>query len=228
MPRAIRLKEFPKSTEIVNTPPDRYIAARDSSLLQQPYKIQTDENGFILPEPTGNLNSPKVIVLGDSVVEGMFSRPEDRLCSRLQQIVEREHGINVNVLNGGYSGATALHSFNTFLNKIVPLRPAAVLLMTGMVDFDVALIKNSFWSRDCWITPIIEIGVENQWRDPERTNEPSFQDQSRLMAMFSAASQIFEIPVWFATLPHRQIFVGEYVEKAFKSSRSLRPRSCSA
>src|SRR5580704_18039717 len=160
MPRAIRLKEFPKSTEIVNTPPDWYVSARDSSLLRQPYKISTDENGFILPEPPSKPNCPAVIFLGDSVLEGMFSLPEDRICSQLQQILAKEKSIDVTVLNGGYSGATILHSFNTFMNKIIPLQPAAVVLMTGMVDFDCSLFKASFWSKDCWIEPIIEMSKD--------------------------------------------------------------------
>ena len=92
MPRSIRLKEFSKSNVTTNTPPDWYIAARDSSLVQQPYKIKTDENGFILSEPAGNPNYPKIIFLGDSVLEGMFSLPEDRLCSRLQNILAKEIG----------------------------------------------------------------------------------------------------------------------------------------
>ena len=216
MPRAIRLKEFPISTEIVNTPPDWYVAARDSSLLQQQYNIKTDENGFILPEPPSGPNCPTVIFLGDSVVESMFARPEDRLCSRLQRVLAREEGLEVAVLNGGYSGATVLHSFNTFMNKIIPIRPVAVILMTGMVDCDVALVKASFWSRDCCFEPIIEMGKNSQWRDPHRRNEPCFEDQSQLIAMFSAASRIFKLPVWYATLPHRQVFAGAYVEKAFE------------
>jgi hypothetical protein len=215
MPRMIRLKEFPQSTEIVNTPPDWYVTARDSSLVQQQYKIETDENGFVLPQPTSKRNCHTVILLGDSVVEGMFARPEDRICSRLQAILAREEGIDVAVLNGGYSGATVLHSFNTFMNKVIPLRPVAVVLMTGMVDCDVAMMKASFWSRDCWIEPIIEIGRENQWRDSDWRSEPSFADQLRLMAMFSTASRVFEVPVWYATLPHRQVFEGEYVGKTF-------------
>ena len=221
MPRAIRLKEFPKSMEIVNTPPDWYVAARDSSLLQQPYKIKTDENGFILPEPPSKPDCPTVIFLGDSVLEGMFSLPEDRICSRLQRILAEEKGIDVAILNAGYSGATILHSFNTFMNKIIPLRPAAVVLMTGMVDFDVALFKASFWSKDCWIEPIIEIGKDNNVRDPNKISAPSYENQSRLMAMFSAASRIFKVPVWYATLPHRQVFSGEYVSKTFKDRNAF-------
>ena len=36
--RAIRLKEFPKSTEITHTPPEWYLAACNPSLVKQPYK----------------------------------------------------------------------------------------------------------------------------------------------------------------------------------------------
>jgi len=124
-------------------------------------KIATDQNGFILPEPASKPGCPTVIFLGDSVIEGMFARPETRLCSRLQDILSNEEGVHVAVLNAGYDGATILHSLNTFLNKIVPLRPVAVVLMTGMVGFDVALLKASFWSRDCWVEPTIDLDEIN-------------------------------------------------------------------
>jgi predicted O-methyltransferase YrrM len=215
--RAIRLKEFPRSIEITKTPPDWYVAACDSSLVEQPFKIVTDENGFILPQPLSRPGWPTVIFLGDSVIEGMFAPPQTRLCSRLQDILGNEEGVHVAVLNAGYGGATVLHSFNTFMNKIIPLHPAAVVLMTGMVDVDVALLKASFWSRDCWIEPIIDLDETNQWRDPDLQSEPSYDNQSRLIMMFAMASRTFEVPLWFATTPHRQVFEGEYVAKAFKS-----------
>ncbi|SED81568.1 GDSL-like Lipase/Acylhydrolase family protein [Rhizobiales bacterium GAS188] len=216
MPRTIRLKEFPKSTEISNVPPDWYVNAGDSSLTKQEYKATTDENGFVLPEPVNSKDCPRIIFLGDSVIEGMYARPENRVCSQIQNILKRESGVEVSVLNAGYSGATVLHSFNTFMNKIIPLRPAAVILMTGMVDYDVALVKASFWSRDCWIEPIVDLDQRNQWRDPDKRSEPSFDDQSRMLAMFSAASRIFDLPLWYATIPHRQVYHGEYVAKTFK------------
>jgi lysophospholipase L1-like esterase len=162
-------------------------------------------------------NCPTVIFLGDSVIEGMFARPETRICSRLQDILGNEEDVHVAVLNAGYSGATVLHSFNTFTNKIIPIRPAAVVLMTGMVDVDVALLKASFWSRDCWIEPIVDLNEKNQWRDPDRRTARSFDDQWRLITMFAGASRTFDVPVWFATAPHRQVFEGEYVAKTSKS-----------
>src|SRR5205823_6898550 len=111
--RAIRLKEFPKSAELSHTPPDWYLAVSTPSLVKQPYKIATDENGFILPEPVSKPGCPAVIFLGDSVVESMYAHPQTRFCSRLQDILGKEEGTYVALLNAGYSGATVLHSFNT-------------------------------------------------------------------------------------------------------------------
>lgn len=216
MSRAIRLKEFPRSVEIINTPPEWYVEARDSSLIRQDYKIQTDENGFIKSDPDNNLDAPRLVFLGDSAIEGMYVIPEARMCSKLQSILKKEYGVEVRVLNGGYSGATALHSFNTFINKVIPLRPAAVILMTGMIDASVALKQASFWSQDCWIEPIIDLRRVNTWRDNNERNSPSFDDQIKLLMIFSAASRIFETPLWLATVPHRQLYHGEYVAKAFK------------
>ena len=51
----------------------------------------------------------------------------------------------------------------------------------------------------------------------ERRADLSFDDQRRLLIMFATASRVFKVPVWFATLPHRQVFDGEYIAKAFKS-----------
>jgi hypothetical protein len=83
------------------------------------------------------------------------------------------------------------------------------------------LVKPTFWSKHCWIEAIIEIDKDNTWRDPNKTSELSFENQSRAMATFSAARQIFEAPVWHATLPHRQVFSGEYVNKAFKDRNAF-------
>ena len=214
--RYVRLKEFPPSSEVFNTPTADYLAARDSTLVPATYKITTDADGFILPASGGAAHGRRIIILGDSVVEGMFANPEDRFCSRLEEKLRAELGEAITVLNAGYSGATSLHSFNVFLNKIIPLKPDAVILMTGIVDVDVAHLEKSFWSRDCWIEPIIDVGVANSWRDGQTRPAPSFDDRERMLAMFTRASELFGVPLWYATVPHRQEFSGEYVAKAFK------------
>ncbi len=123
MRRAVRLKEFPPSSVIHNTPPDWYLLAKDSTLVNREYVIRTDQNGFILSGPNVKSAEIQVIVLGDSVVEGMYVDEGARMCSCLESSLSGAVGTPIQVLNGGYSGATTLHLFNTFLNKVVPLKP---------------------------------------------------------------------------------------------------------
>ena len=155
------------------------------------------------------------MVIGDSVVESMYVEPDHRFCSRLEDILCDELGLEITVLNGGYGGTTILHSLNVFLNKLIPLRPAAVILMTGIVDVDVAYLKASYWSHDCWVEPIVDATATNTWRDSERLPCPSFDDRTKMLTMFATAGRLFNIPMGYATVPHRQVFSGEYVQKAF-------------
>jgi GR25 family glycosyltransferase involved in LPS biosynthesis len=126
-------------------------------------------------------------------------------------------GLDITVLNGGCGGATILHSLNVFLNKLIPIKPVAVILMTGIVDVDVAYLKASYWSHDCWVEPIVDTSTTNTWRDNERLPCPSFDDRMKMLNILAAAGKLFDIPIWYATVPHRQVFGGEYVQKAFSN-----------
>jgi GR25 family glycosyltransferase involved in LPS biosynthesis/lysophospholipase L1-like esterase len=214
--RYIRLKEFPPSGEFSNTPAPNYVAAQDSSFRAETYKLSTDANGFIrshvqVPETAG-----KIIVLGDSVVESMFLHPQERFCSRLQDLLRDGAGLDVEVLNAGYSGATALHSLNVFLNKIVPLRPAAVVFMSGIVDVDAATMTRSFWNKDAWLEPIVTAGEGNKAREKDFLGFAAFEDRERLLTLLAQAADSFGVQLYFATVAHRQVFEGEYVAKAFR------------
>ncbi|WP_222597480.1 hypothetical protein, partial [Neisseria gonorrhoeae] len=113
-----------------------------------------------------------------------------------------ENAVDVIVRNGGYSGATTLHMLNLFLNKIIPLKPDVVILMTGIVDVDVANLESSFWSRDCWLEPIVDLNANNSWRDQNLLSAPNVADRRRLLDLFSLAARSFGIELWFATIPH--------------------------
>jgi Glycosyltransferase family 25 (LPS biosynthesis protein) len=219
MRRAIRLKEFTPSSVIRHTPPDWYIQSKDSTLEKKECLIRTDEHGFILSGPTPVASSIRLVVLGDSVVEGMFVDENDRFCSRLETALSDLCDSPIQVLNSGYSGATSLHLYNMFVNKVIPLRPAAVILMSGIVDADVALRKAEYWSNDCWIEPIVDLDTNNTSRDNELRSRPDYSVREKILTMFQVASSLFDIPVWYATVPYRQISEGEYVQKAF-SNRS--------
>ena len=213
MPRAIRLQEFAPSSIIRYTPPDWYSA--DSSLERRQYLLRTDENGFILSGPEPVNSTKNLIILGDSTVEGMFLDEDARFCSKLEAQIVETLGISVRVLNGGYSGATSLHLYNTFINKIIPLHPIGVVLISGFVDTQVAMKKASFWTSDCWLEPIVNFDKQNITPDEDLLADPVYSDREKLLTMFQLASSLFEIPVWYATIPHRQVFQGDFVAKTF-------------
>jgi hypothetical protein len=216
MRRAIRLKEYPPGSVIRNIPPDWYLHAKDSTLETGEYIIRTDHNGFILAGEHYISSDTQIVVLGDSIVEAMYVAEHLRMCSCLEASLTRVVGVPVQVLNGGYSGATSLHLLNVFLNKVVPLKPVAVILMTSVLDADVAVRKGDYWNKDCWLEPLVDIDKHNTSRDNEFRSTPDFSSRPRLLSLFQTAGALFDIPVWFATAPHRQLFQGEYVEKTFK------------
>ncbi|WP_456734380.1 glycosyltransferase [Bradyrhizobium sp. USDA 3364] len=214
--RTIRLKEYPANISLSHTPSDEYVESRKHSLVRKPYLLETDAIGFIRGSKSPAVAAQSVIVLGDSVVEGMYLDPDDRFCAKLETILRSEKQLDVIVRNGGYSGATTLHMLNLFLNKIIPLKPDLVILMTGIVDVDVANLEASFWSRDCWLEPIIDLNTNNSWRDHNTLSTPTFEDRRRLLDIFSSVARSFGIELWFATVPHRQ---GEGADPAVERSR---------
>ena len=202
--RSIRLKEYPPNASLSFMPAEAYVAARGGSLERKAYRLETDAQGFIRGPGAFEPARHSVIVLGDSVVESMYLEPHERFPARLEFILRREQALDVRVRNGGYSGATSLHMLNVFLNKIVPMKPDLVILMIGIVDVDVANLAAGFWSRDCWIEPMVEPGATNSWRDAGLLAQPQFEDRRRLLDLFSAAARAFGIELWFATIPHQQ------------------------
>ncbi|MGY3698533.1 GR25 family glycosyltransferase involved in LPS biosynthesis/glycosyltransferase involved in cell wall biosynthesis/lysophospholipase L1-like esterase [Bradyrhizobium sp. USDA 3240] len=216
--RTIRLKEYPANVSLSHTPSDEYVESRKHTLVRKPYLMETDALGFIRGSQSPATAARTVIVLGDSVVEGMYLDPDDRFCAKLETILRSESALDVIVRNGGYSGATTLHMLNLFLNKIIPLKPDVVILMTGIVDVDVAGLEASFWSRDCWLEPIVDLNTNNSWRDQNLLSVPSVADRRRLLDLFSLAARSFGIELWFATIPHLR---GERIDPAVARTRAL-------
>ncbi len=217
MRRAIRLKEYTPSSVIRNIPPEWYLRAKDSTLENREYLLRTDPNGFILSGPNYDTSDLQIVVLGDSIVEAMYVDEHSRMCSHLETSLAELIGRPIQVLNGGYSGATSLHLFNVFLNKVVPLKPVAVLLMTSVLDADVAVRKGDYWNKDCWLEPLLDVDLHNTVRDNEFRPAPDYSSRPKLLSLFQTAGAQFDIPVWFATAPHRQLFQGEYIKKTFKN-----------
>jgi hypothetical protein len=211
--RTIRLKEFTPNSRLVHVPQDWYLAARDPVLQREEFVMHTDANGFI--KSSSHPTAPsQIIVLGDSVVEGMFVREPNRVCAELEALLRDRLGTAISVLNGGYSGATLLHTFNVMLNKVIPLRPQLVVIMSGFVDVDVGKLSCSFWSQDCWLEPIVDLHTPNTKRDTSYREAADYADRERLGRLLIETGRLFDVPICFATVPHRIHYKGEYVRRS--------------
>lgn len=212
MSRAIRLKEYAPSTTSKFWPPDWYMNQVNETFIRKEFVIRTDNDGFIQPNAYCSKADEALIVLGDSVVEGMYMDECLRLCSILDKKINTGERRELRVLNAGYSGSTLLHMFNVFLNKIVPLRPTAVLVMAGIVDVDAVSKKDSFWSKDKWLEPIISLDSDNPFRDENFADKPHLSHRYALLELFHKTSSEFDIPIYFATVPHLQIYGSDWVK----------------
>lgn len=211
MSRAIRLKEYAPNATSKYYPPDWYINQVNKSFVRDEFVINTDRNGFIKPHAASEDRETNIVVLGDSVVEGMYMDENLRMCAVLDRIVNRLSDVDLRVLNGGYSGSTLLHIFNLLLNKIVPLRPTAIIVMTGIVDVDAVERKASFWTNDKWLEPIISLDCDNSTRDNIFTDDLHFRDRYAILALFKWVAAEFGLTIWFATIPHHQLYLGDWI-----------------
>ncbi|MGH1590371.1 SGNH/GDSL hydrolase family protein [Methylobacterium phyllosphaerae] len=205
------MKEFAPSTASKFWPPDWYMDQVNNSFVRKEFVINTDQNGFIKPHADCGECRNNLVVLGDSVVESMYMDESLRMCSALDRKINYISQDELRVLNAGYSGSTLLHMFNILLNKILPLRPTAILVMAGIVDVDAVARKASFWSKDKWLEPIISLDSDNPFRDNDNADEPRFQHRYAILALIHKLSLEFALPIYFATVPHLQIYEGEWV-----------------
>jgi len=199
----------------------------NDSFVRKEFVINTDRNGFIKPFADSEDRETNIVILGDSVVEGMYMDESLRMCAILDRLVNQQVDFGVRVLNAGYSGSTLLHIFNVLLNKVVPLRPTAVVVMTGIVDVDVVERKASFWTNDKWLEPIISLDQDNPSRDNDFTSSLHLRDRSAILSLFKAVGAEFNLPIWFATIPHHQIYRSEWIkarisEDDFRRTVSMR------
>lgn len=156
--RYIRLKEWGVLQDTSKTPQEEYLKGTDGSLAPAPYRLRTDASGFI---KTGNSISNSetkrnIIMLGGSFVESLFAPETERFPARVERLLN-EDGHTLQVLNGGYSGATLLHVYNIVLNKLVPLfkQTERILLFTSMSDNRPQIDADSYWIKHKMHSPIV-------------------------------------------------------------------------
>lgn len=192
--RHIRLKEWAPNTGFERAPTPAQMAGSDGTLDAGPFSFKTDTDGFIRSGAAPRAGQP-VVVIGDSVVECLFAHEG----SRMTDHAERE--ARVPVLNGGVSGTTTLHALHVLTAKVLPLRPALVVLMNGILDANTMRDPRGFWTDDKRLAPIQAQGQEG----PARRFDGAQAESQRLPIIEAMAllCDRFDIQFALATIPVR-------------------------
>ncbi|MGV0428317.1 SGNH/GDSL hydrolase family protein [Corynebacterium pyruviciproducens] len=206
--RQIRFKEWGVELETTKTPTDDYMRGTDGSVKQEPYLLRTDTEGFIL---TGNEfhnygGMRKVVLLGDSFVESLFCEEKQRFASILEAKFHSD-GSNLQVWNAGYSGATLLHIFDLFVNKIVPLLQYVekVVVFTGSSDQRTLGRARNYWTRDRTHSPIIDPRNFRHETESKQTTE----HLERLLGAFIDFARTYDTEICVVLTPFRFARFGE-------------------
>lgn len=192
--RAIRLKERSPLSQDVAIPAGEHLT-KAIGLEQKEYPWRAEKNGFIADQ--GWITQPefKIIFFGGSTTECLYVDEKDRLPAAVANLF-RSEGVRVNAYNGGVSGNNVLHSLDAFINKGIPLRPQAVVLMHNINDISIHLMQGGYWNDDSGKSLVIPLdqltatGVKGWLRDAKDTLIPrtyaAFRTMKRrLTSMFS-------------------------------------------
>lgn len=204
--RTIRLKESTPHSDRWRTPTKGYLDGTDGSLGEGPWRLRTDEHGFI---ETGNQTSPDwpgIVFLGDSFVESTFSPESDRFVSRVERHLNGE-GTNVRCLNGGYSGSTTLQLFNVLINKVIPLvgRGGTVVFFIPIAsDLPIYFRPHSYWYPTDRFAPLVP-----PFTPPAPDLPRGVAALESLLRLVISAAEEFDINLVLITSPHRHAERGQ-------------------
>ena len=187
MERSIVLREYPPATDAAPAPQADYLACCNDTLSAKPVRIRTDEHGFIVTGGSLDADLPCVLVLGDSVVENYWIDEHCRACAVLESILLSQ-GYAYRVLNGGTTGVNSLHAYNIYINKGIPLRPAALILMTGAIDAMSEVSGRSLW-KDA-LKPSSEV----------RYSQEAHLERDAVRRLFLSACRALNVPLIFTTI----------------------------
>ena len=191
--RHIRLKEWMPNIDRTFEPSEQYITACiPNALKKEGYRIRTNQDGLILPVNVKNNEEnlhKSSIILGDSIPECLYMHEEFRIES---QLAKRK---NRNYFNAAYSGATSVDILNTIINKIIPLHPEKICLISGV--YDSQIMNKGFFSIDSHISTISP--------QPHICNLQNFflKDREKILEVIVSLLSHFGIELILCTVSHR-------------------------
>ncbi|MCK9377670.1 MAG: GDSL-type esterase/lipase family protein [Syntrophobacterales bacterium] len=156
--RYINLREVPPLVDTVDVPPDR--AVRDSDgLVQKPYRVRSDANGFMLPYHHYDRPDRTLVFLGGSTVACIYVDEDQRYPYLVGNLLEQQTGKKITSINSGVGGNNSLHSLDILLNKVIPLRPDVAVMMHNINDLVALIYDQTYWGPNPTRKPIVNFYI---------------------------------------------------------------------
>jgi hypothetical protein len=145
--RYINLREIPPGIDTVDVPTDKTMRESDG-LVQKPYRVRTDAQGFMLPYNRYEKPDLSLIFLGGSTVACIYVEEENRFPYLVGNLLSQKTGKKITSINSGVGGNNSLHSLDILLNKIIPVRPDVVVMMHNINDLVTLMYDRTYWSNN--------------------------------------------------------------------------------
>jgi lysophospholipase L1-like esterase len=153
--RYINLREVLPLVDTVDTPTDKTVQTSDS-LVQKPYRVRADANGFMLPYNHYAKPDLTLVFLGGSTTACIYVDEDQRYPYLVGQLLEEKTGKKITSINGGFGGNNSLHSLDILLNKVIPLKPDVVVMMHNINDLVALIYDQTYWGKNPTRKPIVE------------------------------------------------------------------------
>ena len=153
--RSIKLREFNPLYRDVLVPNQEAMRMSDG-LVQKPYVLRVDRQGFIMPAKIHDHPDLTIAFLGGSTTECIYVDEDNRFPYLVGRLLERQTHLKVNSYNAGRSGNNTLHCLNVLLNKVVNLKPDIVVLMENINDLAILMYDKTYWNTNPSRSPLIE------------------------------------------------------------------------
>lgn len=152
--RYINLREILPHVDALDVPPDKALRTSDG-LVQKPYRVRTDANGFMLPYNRYDKPDLTVVFLGGSTVACIYVDEDQRYPYLAGQLLEQKTGKKITSINSGVGGNNSLHSIDILLNKIIPMKPDVVVMMHNINDLVALIYDKTYWGKNPTRQPIV-------------------------------------------------------------------------
>jgi lysophospholipase L1-like esterase len=153
--RSIKLREFNPLYRDVLVPNQEALQVSDG-LVQKPYVLRVDRQGFIMPAKIHDPPDLTIAFLGGSTTESVYVDEDNRFPYLAGRLLERQTHLKVNSYNAGRSGNNTLHCINVLINKVVNLKPDIVVLMENINDLAILMYDKTYWNNNPSRSPLTE------------------------------------------------------------------------